>query len=618
MKRVAHSLGPSHFSIAYIWTCASLHSLQFVLLIVIPGRTDSNHPPSAKEEAVLRALLKQNNDELLAINEKIDKARNAVTSARHAIEKLTESASMARTALEAYQGHKEGLSGSRDRLHAQLTLVQSTTLPSDPVPEACDHLCSFLAQDLEHRKTKVDVEMQEVEDTRTKLAALALAIQEDLRCQQYILHANEKTLGSYNAAQSGIQASLEDLKSALTVVKRIPEEIWLEILSIAILDETSRWKRGKEISVVLPALRFTHVCRTWRHVVQSAPKMWRALCYRLTTTKGPSAEIIQLWNKYRKQHPPLFTEDQLRMEHTFTRPALRDYMDSQQYLEYEIRQSHGESNAFGNLSVIACPTKLSIISTTGGKTQTIRWILLTGFSNLVDLSLCNVVPYRGFDLPSSLSALQIWFSIPNEPYGLARHLIPSLHTLRLQHCNVHSVPVLTQTKRLPNLHTLEISPLEHKIVERLDLPGLSTLILVSPAGKAVCPDQWLESIILVCANVTELQIVVNVRKGKGKEGPPSVFDALDVFAKLRAYVPKLQKLTFVGGDLDGSLLADILDGNNSKIQVPTQSLKGLTIEGCVGVSRWDCDRLIQLVGVLNVYRTVHGRTNIAPSNNVNL
>lgn len=241
-----------------------------------------------------------------------------------------------------------------------------------------------------------------------------------------------------------------------------------------------------------------------------------------------------------------------------------------------------------------------------GRAPKVQEQLLKRFTTLGSLSLCNVLPPQGLNYSNALVVLSVTLTMPHDTYPLRRHLRHSLKVLRLQHFDVENAPVLTELVRLPNLHTLSVTPLEYKIVEMLKLPKLSALKISQPVKWGACSDQWLDSFIPLCPMVTELQLF-------GQEHKCGKFDALQVFMKLHHQLPKLQRVRFAHVDLDGSVLADFLDTTVDAQVSAGPRLKKLTIDGCIGVSRWDCDRLVQFVDKLNVYDTVYGETSRASS-----
>src|SRR4051794_39739047 len=95
-------------------------------------RTRSNLPPSAKEEAAIRALLKQKNEETTIINEIILKSETSIVSSKNSIDKLVQARNTAREMLSGYQKHTEACKRSLESFNNRFSLASDGAPGENP------------------------------------------------------------------------------------------------------------------------------------------------------------------------------------------------------------------------------------------------------------------------------------------------------------------------------------------------------------------------------------------------------------------------------------------------------------------------------------------------------
>lgn len=246
------------------------------------------------------------------------------------------------------------------------------------------------------------------------------------------------------------------------------------------------------------------------------------------------------------------------------------------------------------VSVLSLPSLYIKASVSSSRILKLQSSLLHRFTVLETLNLQDVLPRSMLSLPSTMIHLVITLSVPHRTYDLAQMLVSSLETLKLSHFSAAGTPNLHHIITLPKLRKLDITPLEHNIANNLLLPALEKLYIFPPKnGAASWPTEWLASLLPHCPKLKHLQF------GWPWNTPDTAtlsLDRLQVFFDLSLHTPSLRTLEFSSGFISANALADFL-GTEMRIR-----LEELTIDGCRGISRMDCERLVELVGKLSITR----------------
>jgi hypothetical protein len=423
------------------------------------------------------------------------------------------------------------------------------------------------------------------------------------RRRRLLVNVTSTSLKIYSLAEQRVLSELREISRILGFVKRIPDEIWYEILGRRIARDTHYWPPKKFKGVFLPSLTLSHVCSQWRRVIISSPSMWRSIHWNLTRGQEPNQELLKLWASRSQDAAPRIYE---RLRHsglpTGALTHIRLGFPSHQKLRYYIHQDRSLSDHLGEDQPTSnCSFLLVRQSKSAKRVQTLQRRLLKMFTAIETLCLEGVTPKRGVVLPESLTIMAIGFYGPHESYSLRELLVGRLTFLKLIHFSEDGVPSLEYPVLLPNLVTLQITPLEHHIAAKLILPSIDSL-RIFPQKPIKQSTDWVDSLIPHCANLRCLSLDAPTLSHSERQSP---YDRLGAFRYLREHAARLRTLQFSDGSINGTGLADFLESDRQGVH---STIEELTIESCTGVSRMDCDRLIEVVDRLNVYRSTCGLT----------
>lgn len=559
-------------------------------------QNQSNEPPSAEEEEVLKAILRHKIADISVVDKNITQAREAIASAKLALDVLSQSSARSYSILGAHQKCPGILSRSSQSCPIPHELY-ATDL-AEALRKACEavSLCSTIKATTAEETVNSAISM-----ALSELKTLLASVDDALRRQRLILNVNSSSLRLYSRERQPIQTVLDDIRERFSVIKRVPDEIWYEILTLRLIRENRHWPQPRDAPLFIPALHYTHVCRSWRRVVSSSPSMWRGIHWNMGPEREPNRNLINLWISRSQEDDRRLYERQSYSGFTYagsTHMKLQlPISEKLQCFLYQTRKQLPHGQTADRSSAINLPVLCLQSSTSFTRIQDVQASLIHRFPLLVTLKLQNTLPRTIVNLPNSLTHLSLEFGISHETYRLTDFLKPSLEFLTLLHFDGPTTPVLSQNIILPRLRILDITPLEHDILTKLNLPLLEKLFINPPRNSAAMfPTGWVEALVPHCTKVVSLRLDWPARLPD--EGRISI-DRLQILRYLRVHTPKLLIVKFGSGSIDGNALAEFFETDIH------HRLEELIIDGCIGVSRMDCERLVEYVGKLSVYRTVH-------------
>ncbi|KAF5326054.1 hypothetical protein D9611_000285 [Ephemerocybe angulata] len=308
---------------------------------------------------------------------------------------------------------------------------------------------------------KWEVEDEEIEQTKHRIARLTLQRQET-------------------------STQLTTLRASVSAYRRVPPEIWSMIFQFC-LPEDETYVRP---NITTAPLLLCRVCRVWRAIATSTPRLWTSLSINRNWRKRPHHALLQQWFQ-RASTLPLCLEVSFTSPHKSNPHPYHDYAVLQLLLSCADRWQRlrlcttddfllqaildnpmpllhtlefSSNSAIGNLNIH--PTFAPNLRTV---------TLLTAPLSLTPLSL----PWNRLTQLSS----RYWTDVHAHMEVMRR--CPNLESIRVHILHAHSThtPVLPPLQ-MPLLKTLEVVALNGSamglILERLSLPSLSELYLVVP------------------------------------------------------------------------------------------------------------------------------------------
>jgi F-box-like len=516
------------------------------------------------------------------------------------IHRLESALKTARKVLDVYQQHRDHLISTHNSL--SLGFVEPVPL-FNGIP-SCEAIESFLAEDIPSRNAICKVEINAVRTACGRVRKTIESLDEELRCQRISLTFTEWSLETSSAAKSMIEKTVEVIRERFRAIKRVPEEIWMEILGMAVQEANNEWRLNSQMYETPSfALPLAQVCCSWRRYMLDAPKLWTTIVSGNPQEKNKYKRdrLITLLVK-RSQGNALTVVDN---RHTTSSPRgwsgwwPLDPKSAKSILSnYHYHARMWEKYPKIRLPETPWPRPRGLVL------QNHQLELLHGVSHEVtndlkffsDIALINV-PLDEYNsvVSNALTRLKIEFGSTSsvfKPTTSLRYLLSaSLQSLELSQCHPDMLEWKGSAFHLPNLQTLSVTPHEHYLMRFLDVPFLSNFKISFPRGPlAYKSDQWIDSFTGTCASVQTIQFIWT---------KVDTFGIVLLFTKLWESASKLQKMTFSNAKLYGEDFHLAFERSAKR----SNRLASLVIDGCVGVSQADCERLLPMVDRLSVFNS---------------
>lgn len=246
------------------------------------------------------------------------------------------------------------------------------------------------------------------------------------------------------------------------------------------------------------------------------------------------------------------------------------------------------------------PTHLKIESVVR---NTVHHSTITGLhphSTVTHLTFTNILHHGGLqDIFPSLEHLVIKFT-NFAKVGKIRYFEPPLHikSLHLHYNGCYDIGPAGSTILLPNLQELGLTLPQINLAKRLDLPSKLRLILYANTTKKLMKPSW-ESYTKLFGSITHV-----IFKGWRAHKPPTpnnTWGATTVLHDNLRVFNRLDSITFIDSFVDGTSLMKLVDRNNGReTSAVSLTLKEITIDGFNGITRSDCEEILQHVEKLRV------------------
>jgi F-box-like len=559
----------------------------------------SNSLPFGREEIVLCDLLSQQGEELASFGPRISSKQSTIATCKASIDSLEKSLSVASDALELYKQHLQQLVTTHRALS---TRFSATLSPRNDALAFAPFLADHLAQRIETCRTEVNA----VKEACKKLNLSIASLKEDLCCQKHHLAVSEMSLQASILARDEIQGIVGAIKERFRPIKRIPDEIWLEILEIVVEEMNKALSlNSSDTTTSSVALPLSHVCMTWRRVTLRSSRIWTTIHCSAPAGKNlvKRRKLMSLLLERAKPRPvTLLDKRRYRAERTWFCwwwPEGFDYdvigQMGRSIYHTMLSDDHPRSGQSSGFHLSIHPSLIFEAKALSSARPPVEGLMSRFIGNTDSLTLVNVV-VRSWSpvLLNRLVDLKIVFNSPcsttgsTELYSLPLLLNEGLRSLHLSHYNSSMVSWPGGAIQLSELTTLFITPHEHHIVNKLDLPALTNLTISKPPGPlCASANRWLPKMAILCKNISKLTL-------------DQFEPMLPVFVGLYPHAPKLEALTFSHSTLEGREICVNLKRFAEEMQ---KKLPSLTFESCVGLSQEDCESLDKVVDTLKVFRS---------------
>ncbi|KAG9053348.1 hypothetical protein FS842_008323 [Serendipita sp. 407] len=387
---------------------------------------------------------------------------------------------------------------------------------------------------------------------------------------------------------------------------RIPDEVWTEMFIILGLDDFYSYRRQEKKPFFTPSvLRLSQVCQRWRRITYNTPALWigigfhlsryweprRVEVFRFMVERAGDRRMNLIANMFGDRTRQIMSPSGL--EHIDIKSlAIRrtnfHLILLQPPPDFDLQQlsiqmgfgSFEKVSVFGNLyhrstNAISIPDALEV-----SLEDAFPLLNIETLGNAHELELCT-----RFDGPN----------IDASPY-----LFKNLRKLTL-YGDCIDLPFDNENEvDLPVLVGLRLSPMNQGTLRRLNAPCLTTLILDPPnryLGTIV--DGWQSALLRVASMCSFIQFYT-WRASPSTPPRPPYYSATTVFLEIVKASQNLITVEFINSFVEGERLArelkTIVDPG-----LGTKSVKEMNFSLCKGITRTNCDALLEIIDCLTIY-----------------
>jgi hypothetical protein len=579
--------------------------------LLYPHRRPSNGPPTEMETKRLRTFIDTHEQLAQDLNERILQEEENIKMANSAISNLQDVIPRVESALRTQEEISESLKNAVEKF--EKINVDGGNIPADE-PQSrglretvISSITSYVTRGVENVRTQLSASNAEAENTHSQLFTMKEELSGWLFCRDLSVGSLEYLQESKNR----LKGIIENSQRAFSRQRNLPREVWERVLMFY----TSHLADTKPVEYrLLPFGPLSHVCRLWRSICLCASPIscqvpihtaagWRSFDPAIITgfvarRSTPSTLLVDLSTMEASQ---IFAGLQLASvtQHRNIDAATRELDNGSEYhLVVRIKEwSIDYGQQIVDVMPFNRPTHLTIESVVG---STARSPTITGFyppSTVTHLTLTNILRYVELQgIPSSVEHLVIKF-IKFKREGKIRYFEPPLHitSLHIICGGCYDIDSTASRIVLPHLQELGLTLPHINLAEKLDLPSKLRLILYNNTTKGLMKPSW-ENYGKLFGSTTH--VTFKRWRTHVPPAPNMQWGAATVLHDNLSAFKRLDSVTFIGSFVEGTSLIKLVDRNNG----PEVSLmlKEITIDGCKGITRHDCEEVIQHIQKLRV------------------
>ncbi|KAG8830833.1 hypothetical protein FRC18_007549 [Serendipita sp. 400] len=478
------------------------------------------------------------------------------------------------------------------------------SLDTDQLPSGCTTVpldIQLSASTLE-LETLLGKEKQRLTTAKITLQAIYARLEEP-KAHLIVRESRIQQLGQF---METLKDNIRELECLKRPQLRIPDEVWTEMFIILGIDDFYSYRRQeKKIFFTPSVLRLSQVCQRWRRVTYNTPALWIGIGFHLSRYWEP--RHIEIFHFMVERAG----DRRMNLIANIFGDRTRQIMSPSGLVHIDIKSLAIRRTNF-HLILLQPPPDFDLQQLS----------IQMGFSSFEKVSVFGNLDHRGtsaISIPDTPDvSLYDSFPLLNiETLGNAHDL--ELHT-GFNGPNIDPSPYLFKTLRkltlcgdcidlpfddenevnLPVLVSLCLSPMNQGTLRRLNAPRLTTLILDPPdryLGSIV--DDWQSALLRVASMCSFIQF--RTWKTPPSNSPlPPYYSATAVCLEIVKASQNLITVEFINSFIEGERLArelkTIVDSG-----LGTKSLKEMNFTLCKGITRTDCDALLEIIDCLTIY-----------------
>jgi hypothetical protein len=466
----------------------------------IDFRQRSNGATTATGQKRRRRFIESQEIDLKHNAKQIEEEEAQIMSCDNAIYNLELAIPDGRKLLKAYDDSLSTLNTLREQISDISSLLSWDMKPEETSEALCGELKECFIMRAANKGNLIQDQIELITTEVQRLCDKIRQLEMDLEMWRFSRKLSQSTLDHLTSTKNAIEEDIESAKSTFRALWKIPADIWVTIFDWVRREELNDYLKRTDFKTLRPIIHvLSHICYSWRHIVDTEPLLW-------TTVYAPPTPA---W-KYH-ECDLLFSSAQKSNRHiTLLANVNQKFMSNFQYNP----SRHLEKD--GSIAATLVPDERMFLH---GKPYTLHVKMLADHDGV--MQRMSHVPFRqassvilqcelgisyGFilsyvsyqavnsltiisDWATSLPAINIVETIPHitklnlsvrrllTNMAIVGYLPPALEELHIRHEDRATFPSLPTTIQLPNLRTLGLSYGSMGLLEVASMVKLRTLIL---------------------------------------------------------------------------------------------------------------------------------------------
>jgi hypothetical protein len=590
----------------------------------IDHRQRSNVVTTAAGEQRVREFIESREIDMKHVTKRIEEEEARIILCDNAIYNLELAILDGRKILEAHNKKISTLRNLKEQISDIPSLLSWETKPEETSESLCNEFkaCFVIpaAKDGKKIQDQIDLATDELRKLLDKIRQLEM----DLEMWKFSRKLSQPALDHLKSAISTIEEGIKSAVAAFRPLWKIPTNVWGTIFDCVRREELDDYLKNGDLKALRPVVHvLSHVCYSWRRIVETEPSLWTTV-YAPPTRAWKRHEYDLLVSSAQKsnQHITLL----VNVNQNFTFPH---QYDPSRRLEKD-----------GSIAATLVPDERTIFH---GNPYTLHvkivhdhpsgmermfYLPFRQASSVIvqsekDIQYGSIFSYASYEAVNSLTiignsatflpAITIVETIPHitnlnisirklpTNMAIAGYLPSALEELHIRHEVRATFPSLPTSIQLPNLRTLGLSYGSMGLLEVASMVELQTLILygssehtemhqIQPNGNADNNYRRVKTL--------EFREWGMVGSGSRYSGAVSLLQKL--VSKMRA----VHSIKFIDSSVNGEHLVTVVHDARKRKSNGGGSLKALkevTLSRVSRITRSQCDRLANSVPKLNIY-----------------
>lgn len=583
------------------------------------AQRSSNGPPTPSETRRIQQYIALQESDIDHLSSSLRKEESRYSLTNDAIHNLSMTIDHAKKYLSALRENLASLRKVEQSFIVMESLARARIEDEPETASSYDILTNLISLDLATSSPSIKKHIETTEGRMKKIKDYLGTLEGDLAEWNLINKLAKGTVLQLRISIEDIQTARDSARAVLSPIRKIHRELWIYIFQMCVNEELAEFLSLDESSRPFRSIPVTlsQVCKSWRNVIYNEGDLWSIITVP-PTQYIPRVEYEQLSSSISRARKNLMVLVNLNQTVRWSDSSY-SYYGYQDMCKNEAQIPEGIN---GTLHLVANDDDISTVMKASyipfrNVTRLIVTIrskgsqgglarLLNGFEHISHFELID----KGSRSPSlEVIAERInLFKYLNlrmqdiTTIDLGRVLNINLVEIRIRHNGNGKIGELTNILRLENLKTLGIIYPDIGLLEKLDIPALTTLeVYGSENGNpaVVTGEQSLR--ILSRIRHIEMQDWKEwgpVTREIGASRP--VTYVTEAFSQLASLSTSIRTVKFLECTLSGSLLIEFFK-SYPKMDTALPYLESLCFERCTGITYSDYAAIHEYIADTSFY-----------------